>query len=374
MSEFASVGNLGFQNPPPALPEQPVVRTMQFSFNSDGTAVYKPVAGNGIDINVGIGGDGEQRRKRRGRTRKFTPPQPENVTVEFTSGVFEAARDDHVRLQNQVEGQGGGAVETMGKKRGRPPVSVNKKQEQQQRQQLDDLGSSGIGFTPHVITVNTGEDVYSKIMSFSQNGLRVICILSAIGTISSVTLSQAATPGGSVTYEGSFEILSLSGSFMLSENGGGRSRTGGLSVSLAGPDGFVVGGGVAGLLTAASAVQGLSSSFLVSSFGQGLFNWAHITKKRDVLPTSLLWWNFLQFESVYIWQVVVGSFIADGRKESKLSNSTEPLHTPSRLHACTGLPRPSSPPSHGTLSESSDEPDSPINQTAPPDFANLPWK
>lgn len=54
--------------------------------------------------------------------------------------------------------------------------------------------------------------------------------------------------------QGRFEILSLSGSFLLSESGGQRSRTGGLSVSLAGPDGRVL-GGVAGLLIAASPVQ-----------------------------------------------------------------------------------------------------------------------
>lgn len=34
-----------------------------------------------------------------------------------------------------------------------------------------------------------------------------------------------------------------------------RSRTGGLSVSLAGPDGRVIGGGIAGLLTAAGPLQ-----------------------------------------------------------------------------------------------------------------------
>lgn len=55
--------------------------------------------------------------------------------------------------------------------------------------------------------------------------------------------------------QGRFEILSLSGSFFHSEIGGQRSRVGGLSVSLAGPDGRVMGGGVAGILTAASPVQ-----------------------------------------------------------------------------------------------------------------------
>lgn len=38
-------------------------------------------------------------------------------------------------------------------------------------------------------------------MAFSQNGPRAICILSANGAISNVTLRQAATSGGSVTYE-----------------------------------------------------------------------------------------------------------------------------------------------------------------------------
>ena len=55
--------------------------------------------------------------------------------------------------------------------------------------------------------------------------------------------------------QGRFEILSLSGSFMPTENGITKSRSGGMSVSLAGPDGRVVGGGLAGLLVAAGPVQ-----------------------------------------------------------------------------------------------------------------------
>lgn len=55
--------------------------------------------------------------------------------------------------------------------------------------------------------------------------------------------------------QGHFEILSLSGSFLLSESGGRRSRTGGLSVSLAVPNGCIFGGGVAGPLIADSDVQ-----------------------------------------------------------------------------------------------------------------------
>lgn len=42
---------------------------------------------------------------------------------------------------------------------------------------------------------------------------------------------------------------------METENQGSRGRSGGMSVSLAGPDGRVVGGCVAGLLIAASPIQ-----------------------------------------------------------------------------------------------------------------------
>ncbi|XP_010426692.1 PREDICTED: AT-hook motif nuclear-localized protein 7-like [Camelina sativa] len=128
------------------------------------------------------------------------------------------------------------------------------------------LGSGvGSNFTPHIITVNTGEDITMRIISFSQQGRRAICILSANGVVSNVTLRQPDSCGGTLTYEGRFEILSLSGSFMETENqGGSRGRSGGMSVSLAGPDGRVVGGGVAGLLIAATPIQVVVGSFITS--------------------------------------------------------------------------------------------------------------
>ncbi|TKY69570.1 AT-hook motif nuclear-localized protein 1 [Spatholobus suberectus] len=52
-----------------------------------------------------------------------------------------------------------------------------------------------------------------------------------------------------------FDIFSLSGSFMPTENGVTRSRSGGMSVSLASPDRRVIGGGHTGLLVAAGPVQ-----------------------------------------------------------------------------------------------------------------------
>ncbi|KAK3194995.1 hypothetical protein Dsin_026305 [Dipteronia sinensis] len=155
-------------------------------------------------------------------------------------------------------------------KRGRGRVSSGFESKQPlKRMGVDNFGggelspcSVGANFTPHIITVNAGEDVTMKVISFSQQGPRAICILSANGVISSVTLRQPDSSGGTLTYEGRFEILSLSGSFMPTESQGTRSRSGGMSVSLASPDGRVVGGGVAGLLVAASPVQVVVGSFL----------------------------------------------------------------------------------------------------------------
>lgn len=148
--------------------------------------------------------------------------------------------------------------------RGRPPGSGN-------WQLLASLGelfanTAGGDFTPHVVTVNTGEDVASKILSFSQKGPRGICVLSANGAVSNVTIRQPGSSGGILTYEGRFEILSLSGSFTVSDSGGARSRTGGLSVSLAGPDGRVIGGGIAGILTAAGPIQIVVGSFMPNGY------------------------------------------------------------------------------------------------------------
>ena len=55
--------------------------------------------------------------------------------------------------------------------------------------------------------------------------------------------------------QGPYEIISMSGSFLNTESNGTVTKTGSLSVSLARPDGQVVGGCVAGMLVAGSQVQ-----------------------------------------------------------------------------------------------------------------------
>ncbi|GFP94188.1 putative DNA-binding protein escarola [Phtheirospermum japonicum] len=184
--------------------------------------------GGGSGGGAGGGFATEPARKKRGRPRKYSPDN----SIGLGLSPAPVTQISSVMAHNDSAGSGGGtpSSENAAKRnRGRPPGSV--------KRQMNALGAPGVGFTPHVITVNAGEDIASKIMAFSQQGPRTVCILSANGAICNVTLRQPAMSGGTVTYEGRFEIISLSGSFLLSENNGNRSRTGGLSVSLAGSDG-----------------------------------------------------------------------------------------------------------------------------------------
>ncbi|CAD6264699.1 unnamed protein product [Miscanthus lutarioriparius] len=354
------------KSPPAPVPGPPASAAMQsvrMAYTADGTAVYAPVssspttpsyqpqgAAHGASMSAAtvVGGNGASSapgmgepvaKKKRGRPKKYgpdgsmalalvpasaatgSPATGSPGTGQGSSGPFSPAGLNLASSLLVVSPDGF-------KKRGRPKGSTNKPR-------VDAAGSSGAGFTPHVITVQAGEDVSSKIMSFSQHGTRAVCVLSANGAISNVTLRQTATSGGTVTYEGRFEILSLSGSFLLVENGGQRSRTGGLSVSLAGPDGRLLGGGVAGLLIAASPVQ-----------------------------------------------IVLGSFNSGGKKEPKKHAPSEPTSVPLKVAPTTGM-GPNSPPSRGTLSESSGGAGSPpplhqgmaaSNNYQPPFLSSMPWK
>ncbi|XP_015873525.3 AT-hook motif nuclear-localized protein 1 [Ziziphus jujuba] len=199
----------------------------------------------------GVGGDGVSTgtdmatRRKRGRPRKYD---------------VEADMVRHVSPPPPVFSSSSAFSECSFKRgRGRPRGSGK-------LQLLASLGgfaadTAGGSFVPHVVNVQTGEDIFRKITSFSQKGPRAICILSATGVVSSVIIRQPGSSGGFLRHEGRFEILSLSGSFVFGEMSGTNKKNGMLSISLAKPDGRVFGGGVAGSLIAAGPTQLIIGSF-----------------------------------------------------------------------------------------------------------------
>ncbi|VVB07710.1 unnamed protein product [Arabis nemorensis] len=250
-SDFHIASRSETSNPSPTsvVPPPPPQPSSHQTNQHAGVAPLSPATMEGIS--------GGQMKKKRGRPRKYGP---DGAVVTLSPKPISSAPAPATHVIDFSASEKRGKV--------KPTNSFNRTKFQ--HHQVENLGewvprSVGGNFTPHVITVNAGEDVTNKIISFSQQGPRAICVLSANGVISSVTLRQPDSSGGTLTYEGRFEILSLSGSFMPNDIGGTRSRTGGMSVSLASPDGRVVGGGVAGLLVAASPVQVVVGSFLAGT-------------------------------------------------------------------------------------------------------------
>ncbi|XP_060207010.1 AT-hook motif nuclear-localized protein 5 [Lycium barbarum] len=206
--------------------------------------------GHGVNISMGSsvapGTGSDPVKKKRGRPRKYGPDGT-NMSLALSP------------LSSNPSS--GGSI-TPGPKRirGRPPGTGWK-------QQLANVGewmssSAGLAFTPHVIHIGVGEDVAEKLLAFAQQRPRALCILSANGAVSAITLRPPASSGATVTYEGRFEILCLSGSYLVAETGGPRNRTGGISVSVCSPDGHVIGGAIGGRLIAASPVQVVVCSFV----------------------------------------------------------------------------------------------------------------
>ncbi|KAK4266827.1 hypothetical protein QN277_023696 [Acacia crassicarpa] len=211
------------------------------------------ISPHGVNVSAPSGvSSGEPVKRKRGRPRKYGPDGNVSLALTPLSSNHPGSGSGH---------SGSGTVTQSQKRgRGRPPGSGKKQQLASLGESMS--GSAGMGFTPHIITIAVGEDIVSKIMAFTQQGPRAVCVLSANGAVSNVTLRQASSLGGSVTYEGRYEILCLSGSYFLSESGGSRNRSGALNVSLASPEGKIIGGGVCGMLIAACPVQVIVGSFL----------------------------------------------------------------------------------------------------------------
>ncbi|KAE8728409.1 AT-hook motif nuclear-localized protein 23 [Hibiscus syriacus] len=137
--------------------------------------------------------------------------------------------------------------------RGRPPGSKNKP-----KPPVIVTRESANTLRAHILEVSSGCDILDCVASYARRRQRGICILSGTGTVTNVSIRQPAAAGAVVTLNGSFEILSLSGSFLPPPAPPGATS---LTIFLAGGQGQVVGGSVVGELMAAGPVMLIASSF-----------------------------------------------------------------------------------------------------------------
>ncbi|KAJ0966681.1 hypothetical protein J5N97_023598 [Dioscorea zingiberensis] len=189
-----------------------------------------PVSPQGSNPDAEAAGSdrGGARRRKRGRPRKYGP----DGLSSFPAATAAAPK----------------------RGRGRPPGTGR-------RQQMGFLGhlipapADRMSLNAHMMIIDAGEDITGKIISFAEEGPKPICVLSANGTVSTVTLRQPLASSGMVTYEGRFEIINLTGSLMLTETAQSPNRIEGFNISLANTDGRIIGGVVSGMTIAATPVQ-----------------------------------------------------------------------------------------------------------------------
>ncbi|CAL0324184.1 unnamed protein product [Lupinus luteus] len=194
-----------------------------------------------VNSNNNILASEEKVKRKRGRPRKY---DANGSVLSSTSSM--PSSDDH-------------AIGSSSKRsRGRPRGSTNK------HIITSTLGeTSGGSFKPHVMTVNKGEDVVSKIIAFSQKKVpkAAVSVISATGAVSSVLIRNTNHSTHTLRREGCFEVVSLSGSYTFVPDGVSLSKMGMFTVLLSEPDGHLFGGIIEGSMIAATPIQLIVASF-----------------------------------------------------------------------------------------------------------------
>ncbi|KAJ0984726.1 hypothetical protein J5N97_003082 [Dioscorea zingiberensis] len=153
------------------------------------------------------------------------------------------------------------SIEVGRRPRGRPPGSKNKPKPPVIITREADPPAA---MRSHILEIGSGHDVVEAIAGFARRRGIGICVLAGSGAVSNVPLRQPMqTPATAVVLHGRFEILSISGAMLPPSMPALQS---GVSVSLAGPQGQVVGGTVAGPLVAAGTVMVVAAGFENPSF------------------------------------------------------------------------------------------------------------
>ncbi|XP_062081482.1 AT-hook motif nuclear-localized protein 25-like [Humulus lupulus] len=152
----------------------------------------------------------------------------------------------------------GGGGSSGRRPRGRPSGSKNKP-----KPPIFITRDSPNALRSHVLEISAGSDVVEAVSSYARRRGRGVCILSGTGAVTNVTLRQPSASGGVITLHGRFEILSLTGTSLPPPAPPGA---GGLTIYLSGGQGQVVGGSVAGPLSASGPVVLMAASFANAVF------------------------------------------------------------------------------------------------------------
>lgn len=194
------------------------------------------------------------------QTQKFQPhhlhsptprPPPYHPTpVHVTNFNLDPTNPTSSSPKTEPSQNDGASIEVIRRPRGRPPGSKNKP-----KSPVIITREPEPSMCPYVLEIPPGSDIIHTISSFCRRRNSGLCILNGSGMVTNVTLKQpSTTPGATVTFHGRLDMLSISATILpnLANN---------FTITLAGPQGQIVGGAAVGPLVAASTVYVIAASF-----------------------------------------------------------------------------------------------------------------
>ncbi|KVI06758.1 AT-hook motif nuclear-localized protein 17 [Cynara cardunculus var. scolymus] len=195
------------------------------------------------------------------------PPPPQHFAItghhfQRSNTSEEADSRGHATpTKNDVSttGNDGASIEVIRRPRGRPPGSKNKP-----KPPIVITREPDPSMSPYVLELPGGTDIVDAVARYCRKRNMGLCVLTGSGTVANVTLRQpSTTPGATVTFHGRFDILSISATVLpsLSLSSAVAPFANGFTISLAGPQGQIVGGAVAGQLISAGTVYIIAASF-----------------------------------------------------------------------------------------------------------------
>nr|XP_043617073.1 AT-hook motif nuclear-localized protein 17 [Erigeron canadensis] len=151
----------------------------------------------------------------------------------------------------------GASIEVVRRPRGRPPGSKNKP-----KPPVIITREPDPAMAPYVLELPGGTDIVDAVAKYCKKRNMGLCVLTGSGTVTNVSLRQpTTTAAATVTFHGRFDILSISATVLPSISAGAAPFAKGFTISLAGPQGQIVGGAVAGPLISGGPVYIIAASF-----------------------------------------------------------------------------------------------------------------
>lgn len=185
------------------------------------------------------------------------PPRGSPSAVDEASAAGPSPLTHAMFPKESASAGDGASIEVVRRPRGRPPGSKNKPKPAAVVVAGRDAEPA---MSPYVLEVPGGSDIVEAVVRYCRRRNTGLCVLNAYGTIADVTLRQPpSSPVATVTFRGRFDILSVCATFVPQTTS--FPIPNGFTITLAGPQGQIFGGLVAGSLISAGTVYVIAASF-----------------------------------------------------------------------------------------------------------------